>query len=117
MAHKEELVGQKFHWETYQEARQVVKDITQELAYGLEAGVTEAEAHNRLKAILESRGINQQWHPPKIRFGDNTLLNFKDVSDPQTRLHFDEKRQRGAFFEDILWTEAAVSSVQQELLF
>lgn len=74
--------GDSFNLETFIEARDVAREITYELSSLMRPGMTEAQAHELYKSICKTRGITKQWHPAKIRFGKNTLKNFRDESDP-----------------------------------
>ena len=58
-------------------------------------GMTEDEAHVLYKSICSKYPIEKQWHPPKIRFGPNTICNFKDQSAPYTL------QEEDIFFIDI----------------
>ena len=46
--------------------------------------MTEEEAHELYKKICKYHHIEKNWHPPKLRFGPNTLKTFKEPSDPYT---------------------------------
>ncbi len=74
--------GPHFNLETFYRARNVARDITFELSSLIRPGMTEAQAHQFYKELSEKYGIQKQWHPPKLRFGPNTLKNFRDESAP-----------------------------------
>lgn len=63
-------------------ARSVARDMTHELASLIEPGMSEEEAHQLYKELLTRYPVEKQWHPPKLRFGPNTICNFKDPSVP-----------------------------------
>lgn len=72
--------GEKFDLAKLILARNLAKEITYKLKSLIIPGMTEADAHHLYKKICVEYGINKQWHPPKLRFGPNTLLNFQDKS-------------------------------------
>jgi methionine aminopeptidase len=72
--------GNKFDLAKLIEARNLAKDIAYELRSYIRPGMTEAHAHEIYKGLCEKHCIQKQWHPAKLRFGPNTLLNFKDKS-------------------------------------
>lgn len=74
--------GDKFNLQKLLRARDVARDLTYELSSLIQAGMTEDEAHKIYKDLCLKNKIEKQWHPPKIRFGPNTICNFKDVSTP-----------------------------------
>lgn len=63
-------------------ARETAKGITYELASLIRPGMTEEDAHRLYKELCKKYPVEKQWHPPKLRFGPNTLCNFKDLSQP-----------------------------------
>jgi Xaa-Pro aminopeptidase len=76
--------GEKFDLDKFYHARDVARDMTHELASHIKADMTEDDAHELYKVIYKKHGIEKNWHPPKLRFGPNTLKTFKEVSDPYT---------------------------------
>lgn len=38
--------------------------------------------HELYKEISKHQDVEKNWHPPKLRFGPNTLKTFKEPSDP-----------------------------------
>lgn len=76
-------------------ARNVARDITYELASLIRPGMTEEDAHALYKEICKKYPVEKQWHPPKLRFGPNTICNFKDVSVPYVL------KEEDIFFVDI----------------
>ena len=63
-------------------ARNVARDITYELSSMIRPGMTEEDAHRLYKELCQKHPVQKQWHPAKLRFGPNTICNFKDVSAP-----------------------------------
>ena len=74
--------GEKFDLEKFYRARDVARDITYELSSLIAPGMVEEDAHEHYKILGKKHGIEKNWHPPKLRFGPNTLKTFKEVSDP-----------------------------------
>jgi methionine aminopeptidase len=76
--------GGHFSLEKLIQARNVAREITYELSSMIRPGMTEDDAYLLYKNICSKYPIEKQWHPPKIRFGPNTICNFKDQSAPYT---------------------------------
>ncbi len=74
--------GPHFEREKLYEARELARTLTYELFSLLRPGMTEADAHKFYKELCQKHGAEKQWHPAKLRFGANTLKNFRDESDP-----------------------------------
>lgn len=74
--------GEKFDLQKLFRARDVARDLTYELSSLITPGMTEDEAHVLYKELSHKHGVEKQWHLPKLRFGPNTLKNFRDPSDP-----------------------------------
>lgn len=74
--------GRNFDLNKLHHARDVARDITYELSSLIRPGMTEEDAHNLYKSLMVKFGIEKNWHPPKLRFGPNTLKTFKEPSDP-----------------------------------
>jgi methionine aminopeptidase len=87
--------GGNFSLEKLIQARNIAREITYELSSMIRPGMTEDEAHVFYKSICSKYPIEKQWHPPKIRFGPNTICNFKDQSAPYTL------QEEDIFFIDI----------------
>jgi Xaa-Pro aminopeptidase len=87
--------GESFNLEKFYHAREVARDMTHELAYKIKPGMREEEAHELYRLICKDHRIEKNWHPPKIRFGPNTLKSFKEVSDPY------ELHEEDIFYIDI----------------
>ena len=76
--------GEKFDLEKFYRARDVARDMTYELSSLIRPGMVEDEAHEFYKSLCLKYGIEKNWHPPKLRFGPNTLKTFREPSDPYT---------------------------------
>lgn len=74
--------GENFDLQKLLRARDVARDITYELSSHIRPGMTEDDAHRLYKELTKKYPVEKQWHPPKLRFGPNTLKTFKEVSDP-----------------------------------
>jgi methionyl aminopeptidase len=73
--------GDSFEISKLLRARDLARHITYELSSLINVGMKEEEAHLLYKELCFKHQIEKQWHPPKIRFGKNTLKNFRDPSD------------------------------------
>lgn len=87
--------GEKFDRQKFYHARSVARDITYELSSMIRPGMTEADAHRLYKELCTKQPVDKQWHPAKLRFGPNTLKNFKDESVPHVL------QEEDIFFIDI----------------
>ena len=76
--------GEKFDLQKFYHARDVARDMTFELSSLIRPGMVEVQAHELYKNLCIKFSIEKNWHPPKIRFGPNTLKTFKEESDPYT---------------------------------
>ncbi len=74
--------GGSFSLEKLIQARNIAREITYELSSMIRPGMTEEDAYIFYRNICSKYPIEKQWHPPKIRFGPNTICNFKDQSAP-----------------------------------
>lgn len=87
--------GEKFSKEKLLFARDTARDITYELSSLIRPGMTEEDAHKLYKELCKKYPVERQWHPPKLRFGPNTICNFSDVSLPYVL------KEEDIFFIDI----------------
>lgn len=87
--------GDKFDLAKLLKARDTARDITYELASFIRPGMTEEDAHELYKKLCIKHHVEKQWHPPKLRFGPNTIANFRDVSLPYVL------KEEDIFFIDI----------------
>ncbi|MBA2405081.1 MAG: aminopeptidase P family protein [Bdellovibrionales bacterium] len=76
--------GENFDLKQFYHARDIARDMAHELASKITPGMVEDEAHDLYKKICVKHGVEKNWHPAKLRFGPNTLKDFKEVSDPYT---------------------------------
>lgn len=94
--HPFESLGPNFDLPSYKEAQAFTIQLTHQLAHSLAPGIYEEEAHTLFKQLLAKHNLSKVWHPTKIRFGQNTLCNFRDPGIPNQRLEEGE-----LFFVDI----------------
>jgi len=87
--------GANFDLKKLIDAKNIAREMTYELSSRLSPGMTEDEAHKAYKEICSRSLVEKQWHPPKLRFGPNTLCNFRDVSVPHVL------KEEDIFFIDI----------------
>lgn len=74
--------SESFSKDKLHHARNVAMEICYELSSLIKPGMTEEDAHRLYKEVCQKKGITKQWHPPKLRFGPNTTLTFKEPSAP-----------------------------------
>jgi Xaa-Pro aminopeptidase len=60
------------------------------MAERFHVGVTEEEANKIALAVIAELGGEKNWHRPHVRFGENTLLSFRDTSKPGLKLTDDD---------------------------
>lgn len=79
-----ETVGASFNVDLLQAARDKTLQVLQQVSAHIRVGTHESEAKKLLQQIQESLGALKSWHPPQIRFGENTILPFgqKGLEDP-----------------------------------
>jgi Xaa-Pro aminopeptidase len=70
--------------------------ILEELKNNIQIGMTEAEARKIYAEVLKKNHIEKNWHPPKIRFGPNSVKSFRQESDETYRI-----KDQDIFFLDI----------------
>lgn len=92
----EERLGEGFDPALFRRCREATIALAGQLAHSLAPGITEEEAHGLFKKLIAEHGIAKVWHPTKIRFGANTLCNFREPGDPSVRLS-----EGDLFFVDI----------------
>ncbi len=72
----DESVGSGFQVASLESARQLTLEVILEAAAQMKPGATEAQAKALIQEIQTRRGAPKSWHPPQIRFGENTCLAF-----------------------------------------
>lgn len=81
-----EDTGPNFNLDRYLTAAKTCRNIVQQIASKVVAGMTEVDGQKLIKAEFQSCGINKFWHPSKFRIGADTTKNFRDTSDGQSTL-------------------------------
>lgn len=89
-------VGEKYNGEEFKKSQMVGWQILNAIKESLRPGMTEQQGNQVYKKIITQFGIEKNWHPPKIRFGPNSIKSFREVSDPDYQL-----KENDIFFLDI----------------
>jgi Xaa-Pro aminopeptidase len=92
----EEKVGEKFVAAHLARTQIKTWDLLFQLRNAIRPGMSEGEALEIYTRLQVASGAEKYWHPPKIRFGKNTLCAFRDPSDPEVRL-----QENDIFFLDL----------------
>jgi Xaa-Pro aminopeptidase len=71
-----ETVGDQFQQELLERARDRTLEVILEASARILPGTTEAEAKKIVQEIQARLGGEKSWHPPQIRFGENSVLPF-----------------------------------------
>lgn len=79
-----ETVGEQFSADLLQQARDKTLAVILEAAPLMKPGMTETDAKNIIQKIQTQKGGLKSWHPPQIRFGENTLLVFGEKGMERT---------------------------------
>ena len=74
-----ESVGENFQKDLLHTARNKTLDVILETSKLIKPGMSENEAKLLIKNALAQVGAPKSWHPPKVRFGENTLLSFSET--------------------------------------
>jgi Xaa-Pro aminopeptidase len=83
----DETVGEKFDRDLLEKARDLTLEVILEAAALVKPGMKELEAKRLVQKIQTEKGSPKAWHPPQIRFGENTLLPFggKGLENPELK--------------------------------
>ena len=92
----DETVGEQFQEDLLQSARDKTLSVISTAAALVVPGMTENEAKALINDIQFKMGAAKSWHPPQIRFGENTLLPFGKKGQENVRL-----KENDIFFFDI----------------
>lgn len=76
-----EAVGELYDIESMKHAQQMTWQAIQKMSVLIKPGMRESEARELGKKNLAELDTQRIWHPMLIRFGANTLKNFKQPSD------------------------------------
>lgn len=91
-----ETVGDKFREDLLQRARDKTLEVICKSSRLIGPGMTEAEAKKIIQQVQEKMGAPKSWHPPQIRFGENTVLPFGQKGHENLTL-----KENDIFFFDI----------------
>ena len=91
-----ETVGEAFQIDLLRTARDKSVEVIQRVAAHVRPGMTEADVKEALQEVQAELGSTSTWHPPQIRFGENTLMPFGQKGRDGLRLQEDD-----IFFLDI----------------
>ena len=78
-----ETVGINFSEDSLIIARDKTLEVITKAAQLTKAGMKESEARKMIQELQQAVGAPKSWHPPQIRFGENTTLGFgaKGIED------------------------------------
>lgn len=83
---KIEQTGASFSRAGMLEARRKTWDAIEKIRSAFKPGLPEADATKIADDILQSMGCTRKWHRSLIRFGENTLLPYSEISTPGVKL-------------------------------
>jgi len=92
----DETVGEQFDQDLLQKARNKTLDVIMAAATLIKPGMSESDAKTLIADIQSQMGAPKSWHPPQIRFGENTLLPFAKMGQENVRL-----KENDIFFLDL----------------
>lgn len=78
----EEKISAQFNPQLLDEAQAKTWQLLYAVAEKIQPGMTEADALKVYNDLQVQSGAERYWHPPKIRFGINTLKSFRQSSEP-----------------------------------
>jgi Metallopeptidase family M24 len=96
MQREQEAVGENYDAAMLLEARKRTWKAIRDIATRIAPGMAEEAAMDLARTILAEQGLLRGWHGIQLRFGENTLKNFGEPSEPGTVL-----RENDIFFIDI----------------
>ncbi len=91
-----EAVGTHFSRDKLIRAQSQANAAVQKIASLIKPGMMEEDARTLTKNTLTQLGMEREWHPTLIRFGNNTAKTFREPSEPNTQL-----QENDIFFVDI----------------
>jgi len=91
-----EAVGEHYDSVMLLEARARTWRAIEDIAAGVAPGMVEEDALEMARRVLKEAELLRGWHGLLVRFGENTLKNFSEPSEPGTVL-----RDNDIFFIDI----------------
>jgi hypothetical protein len=90
MSYPKEAVGAAFDLDAMRYASAQSWRAVERMADVFRPGLRESEAITLCTEILTGLGMDRIWHPPKIRFGANTLKKYNEKSDGDAVLGDDD---------------------------
>ncbi|MCB0349649.1 MAG: aminopeptidase P family protein [Bdellovibrionales bacterium] len=93
---QEERVIEGFDLDKLNEAQEKTIYLLNDLATQIRPGMTEQAAMVLYNNLQMESDAERYWHPPKIRFGVNTLKSFREPSEPDVVL-----KENDIFFLDV----------------
>lgn len=97
-----ETVGENFRADLLLKARDLTLRVIEEAAARIKPGTSEKEGKKIVAEVQKELGSPKSWHPPQIRFGENTILPFNGVGAENVVLQEDDIffLDLGPVFED-----------------
>jgi Xaa-Pro aminopeptidase len=92
----DETVGDGFQEDLLIKARDKTLEVIHRAARLVKPGMTESQAKELLQSIQMGLGGAKSWHPPQIRFGQNTLCPFGKTGAENVAL-----QEKDIFFFDV----------------
>ncbi len=89
-------VGLTYNKEDFRQAQRNGWEVLNALKKQIKPGMNEKDGRDAYAAILKDFGVEKNWHPPKIRFGPNSIKSFRELSDEDYRL-----KENDIFFLDV----------------
>ena len=68
----------KFSLDLFDKAQEITRVAVEKIAAKVTPGMRESEAYKLMGEELRLQGTRKFWHPIHIRFGENTLLGYKE---------------------------------------
>lgn len=99
---EQEKVGPHYDKQQMLVVREMTLVAVQDIACAIRPGMFEEDAREAARQVLKNAGLLRGWHGIEIRFGRNTLLTFRERSEPGVVL-----QENDIFFIDIgpVWKE------------
>mgnify|MGYP003365000734 CR=1 FL=1 len=85
-----EAVGASFSLDKMKLARDRTMEAVHRIAERVRPGMTELQAKELARTVLEDMGMDRIWHGILVRFGRSTLKIFSEKIDPDNRLGEDD---------------------------
>ena len=89
-------VGLHYNKEDFRQAQRNGWEVLNALKKQIKPGMNEKDGRDAYASILKDFGAEKNWHPPKIRFGPNSIKSFRELSDEDYRL-----KENDIFFLDV----------------